>query len=63
MSKLGTNLLVLAVLAIGMAAMYLGLNAASQPFALHMAIIALACAIFLLFVRRRARMTFDRPQG
>ena len=61
MSKLGTAILALAVLALGLVAVFLGLNAASQPFAIHMGIFAAACALFLLFILRRAR--FDSPQG
>ena len=63
MSKLGTAILALAVLAIGVCAVFLGLHAASQPFAIHMAIIAVACAGFLVFIRRRAASGFDAPQG
>ena len=54
MSKVGTAILFAAVMAIGVTAMFLGLNAGSQPFALHMGIIALACVGFLFFIRRRA---------
>ena len=54
MSKLGTLILALCVLATGLVAAYAGLNAGSQPFAIHMAIMALACVIFLLFILRRA---------
>ncbi len=55
MSKLGTAILALAVLVLGVATAFLGLNAASQPFAIHMAIFVAACAGFLLFILRRAR--------
>lgn len=54
MSKLGTLILALAVLAVGVVAAYAGLNAGSQPFAIQMVIMALACAGFLLFIVRRA---------
>ena len=55
MSKLGTIILIIAVSAIAVVAALLGLNAASQPFAIHMAIIVVACAGFLAFIVRRAR--------
>ena len=54
MSKLGTAILALAVLALAIVAGFLGLNAASGPFAIHMAIIVLASLGFLLFIARRA---------
>jgi len=60
MSKLGTLILVLAVLAIGAVAAYLGVNAASQPFAIQMGIIVIASLLFLVFLLRRG---FDAPQG
>jgi len=60
MSKLGTLILALAVLAIGAVAAYLGVNAASQPFAIHMGIIVAASGLFLAFILRRG---FDAPQG
>jgi len=53
MSKLGTLILVLAVLVIGIVAAYLGVNAASQPFAIHMGIIVAASLLFLVFILRR----------
>jgi hypothetical protein len=56
MSKLGTAILALAVLALGLVAVFLGLHAASQPFAIHMTLFAVACAGFLLFILRRARV-------
>lgn len=55
MSKLGTAILALAVLALGLAGVFLGLHAASQPFAIHMGIFAVACGGFLIFILRRAR--------
>lgn len=61
MSKLGTAILALSVLVLGLAAALLGLNAASQPFAIHMGIFVAACLLFLFFILRRAR--FDSPQG
>lgn len=61
MSKLGTALLILAVLALGLIGVFLGLHAASQPFAIHMGIFVAACAGFLLFILRRAK--FDQTQG
>lgn len=63
MSKLGTLILFVSVLAIGAVAAFLGLNAASQPFAIHMALMVLACAGFLFFIWRRAGSKFDLPQG
>lgn len=61
MSKIGTLILVIAVLALGIVAAFLGLNAASQPFAIHMALFVAACALFLVFIVKRAK--FDQPQG
>jgi len=61
MSKLGTLILAIAVLALGAVAGFLGLSAASQPFAIHMAIFVVACALFLVFIAKRAK--FDSPQG
>lgn len=61
MSKLGTSILALSVLVLGAVAAFLGLNAASQPFAIHMGIFVAACALFLLFIGKRAK--FDSPQG
>jgi hypothetical protein len=61
MSKLGTAILGFAVLALGLTALFLGLHAASQPFAIHMGIFAAACALFLFFILRRARV--DQAQG
>jgi hypothetical protein len=61
MSRSGTIVLAIAVLALGAVAAFLGLNAASQPFAIHMGIFVAACALFLLFILRRAG--FDQPQG
>jgi hypothetical protein len=61
MSKLGTSILVIAVLALGAVGAFLGLNAGSQPFAIQMGIFTVGCLIFLLFVLRRAK--FDSPQG
>jgi hypothetical protein len=55
MSKLGSIILFAAVLALGSAAMFLGVHAASQPFAIHMALFVIACAVFLVFVGRRMR--------
>lgn len=54
MSKLGTAILALSVLAIALVAGFLGLKAASAPFAIHMAIIVLASLGFLVFIARRA---------
>ena len=63
MSRIGTAILAAAVLAIGVLAVILGVNAASQPFAIHMGIVAAACALFLVFILRRAGRGFDAPQG
>jgi len=63
MSNLGTAILALAVLAIGILAVFLGINAASQPFAIHMAIIVAGCGLFLAFILRRATRGFDAPQS
>ncbi len=63
MSRLGSIILFVAVLAIGAVALFLGLNAASQPFAIHMALMVLACAGFPAFIWRRAGLKFDSPQG
>ncbi|GEM_PF-6383758 len=63
MSKIGTAILALAVLAIGVAAGFLGVHAASQPFAIHMGIIVAGCCLFLAFILRRARHGFDAPQS
>lgn len=60
MSKIGTLILAVAVLALGAVTAFLGLNAASQPFAIHMGIFVAACALFLIFVLKRGK--FDRPQ-
>ena len=61
MSKIGTLILAVAVLALGAVAAFLGLNAASQPFAIHMGIFVTACVLFLAFIAKRAK--FDSPQG
>jgi hypothetical protein len=61
MSKLGTLILAIAVLALGAVTAFLGLNAASQPFAIHMGIFVAACALFLAFIAKRAK--FDSSQG
>jgi hypothetical protein len=42
------------VLAIGVVALYLGLNTASEPFAMHRVMMAAACTGFLIFIARRA---------
>lgn len=63
MSRLGSAILFIAVLAIGATALFMGLHAASQPFAIHMALMVLACAAFLFFIWRRAGSSFDPPQG
>ncbi len=63
MSKVGTTILALAVLSIGILVLYLAFFAASQPFAVHMAMIAAACGGFLIFIARRSRADFDQPQS
>lgn len=61
MSKLGTCILAVAVLVLALVGAFAALNAASQPFAIHMVIFTLGCVGFLLFVLRRAK--FDSPQS
>jgi hypothetical protein len=55
MSKLGTAILFIAVLVLGIAGAFLGLHATSQPFAIHMALFTAGCAGFLFFILRRAK--------
>jgi len=54
MSKLATTILLLFVALTGLVTLYAGLNAASVPFAIHMAVMVLWSVIFIIFTLRRA---------
>jgi hypothetical protein len=55
MSKLATPILLVFLTLVGLVALYAAVNAASVPFAIHMAVMALWAAAFLFFVSRRAK--------
>lgn len=53
MSKIASPLLLIALVAIGLVALYAGINAASIPFAIQMATIVIWAAAFLFWTLKR----------
>jgi Ca2+/Na+ antiporter len=55
MSNVATTVLLLFLAVTGLVTLYAALNAASAPFAIHMAVMVLWSLAFLLFALRRAK--------
>jgi heme A synthase len=55
MTDIATKLLVSFLIALGAVTLFLGINAASVPFAIHMAIATLWVLGFLFWILRRLR--------
>jgi len=54
MSKIATNILLIAVIAIGLLAVFAAVNAGSAPFAIQMATMTLWAIAFVIFIAKRA---------